>query len=639
MIEDRSVTDLNAVQFALEQLLPLALDWGAQLDAATRDALQDALRAAAGELVRLDVHVSYTNIVLLDTLNLALLARVLDDAMLAARAATRFAAWVAYTCRSGGVTEYNSPTYAAVDLAALAELAERAADARLRIRARVMEERLWLHVAVRWHAATAQLAGPHGRAYHNDVTGGVCGIKLVLYAVLGDPRLLWRSAYATARQTPGSVAAGRRSWHLPAPLRHLFAPRTSAWQVHETVDQEHGVDLTTMLTPSYALGSASSGSHAQSDRLMLTYAVAAPRAVGILFSRYIVNDKTFGSYYHATDRSLATMINDEGQSWIAQDGGRAIVLYGLLPQREPVFSLKTEVTLIDGALADAVVIDGVPAALPAALRPWQQICVADGAVYIGLIPLAATNLGGTAPILLHHRGDELVLSIANYHDGEAHVFWEYATLAGPFYQRNIRAGFIIEVAERRAFADLAAFASHLQRSRIDDRDHGARRRVCYSSGAHHLELTVDLHANRLIERRRDGRLVEPPLLACPGAVQRRGPMQCGAAWLDAGDVAAWLVGDDAAAHWLAGVPALDATPVTLQTPVATIRCAAFGFGRIAITGGATPQIDIIADAHHAPLVIDAAVAPAIRWNGHDIRARCIADATPGRLIIPHDATE
>lgn len=79
MDEDRSVTDLNAVQFVLEQILPFLIDYGDYISPALRAELLEAVRLGAEEIARLNVAVWYTNITLLDTLNTVLAGQVLGD--------------------------------------------------------------------------------------------------------------------------------------------------------------------------------------------------------------------------------------------------------------------------------------------------------------------------------------------------------------------------------------------------------------------------------------------------------------------------------------------------------------------------------------------------------------------------------
>ena len=271
-----------------------------------------AVQIATCELESLNVSVAYTNIALLDAFNTVLAGQVLGDEHLLARGRARLDQWIAFTNRSGAVPEYNSPTYLAVDLVALAGLAERAADPAVAIKARLMEEQLWLHLATHYHHPSAQLAGPHSRAYHNDVTGGICGIKHILYRCLGDERLQQASDYTPAIAWKCS---GRAPFHVTDYLLRLLDGKPFPYTVQEIADLDNGVDLYTYMTPAYALGTVSAGNNPQNNRLILYYRKDGAPGYGVLFSRYLVNEKAFGSFYHATDRSRGNNLNEEGLFW------------------------------------------------------------------------------------------------------------------------------------------------------------------------------------------------------------------------------------------------------------------------------------------------------------------------------------
>ena len=74
-------------------------------------------------------------------------------------------------------------------------------------------------------------------------------------------------------------------------------------------------------------------------------------------------------------------------------------------------------------------------------------------------PLAATDLGGGAPIRLVAIDGHLALEIYNY-IGPAKTFWELAH-PGSFYQGQPRCGFYIEVAERSDWPDGRTFSAEI----------------------------------------------------------------------------------------------------------------------------------------------------------------------------------
>ncbi len=637
MDEDQGVTDLNAVQFVLEHLLPLYIDYGERLSPDVRAEILDAVRIATRELESLNVSVAYTNIALLDTFNTVLAGQVLGDEQLLARGRQRLDEWIAFTNRSGAVPEYNSPTYLAVDLVALAGLAERAADPAVAIKARLMEERLWLHLATHYHHPSAQLAGPHSRAYHNDVTGGICGIKHILYRCLGDERLEQASDYATHRQSPGSVRAARAPFHVTDYLLCLLDGKPFPYTVQETADADNGFDLYTYMTPTYALGTVSAGNNMQNNRLILYYRRDGAPGYGVLFSRYLVNEKAFGSFYHPTDRSRGNNLNEEGMFWGLQHENKSIAIYALLPQNEPVHSLKTEVFVLNAAGLDEIwVNDERIEQLPRELRPLDALQLADGDTFVALRPLAPSNLGRAAPIFVQERDGELVLSIYNYFQGEAKRFWEYATLRGPFYKGNIRAGFVIEVGDRAEFGDFATFRTHIARGHVADRMDGNVRKVSYASGGDLLEIDVDLYANRLVERRVNGELYQAAMLRSPTAVQSAtGELRAGGAKLHTSPVPAWILADDDHDCWVAAKPSVEPAPWRFETPAGSLTCAAFGFGKVVWRGRESVTIEVLSAGQFAPLRIQAGAAPLrVVWNGQDVTAECVFDRRAREHVLP-----
>jgi hypothetical protein len=121
----------------------------------------------------------------------------------------------------------------------------------------------------------------------------------------------------------------------------------------------------------------------------------------------------------------------------------------------------------------------------------DRIVVSDGESHIGVVPLEATRLGQGPSVVVYRDGQELVISIANY-QGPAKVFWEYRSLAGPFYTGNVRNGFALWVAPRSQFESPAAFAAALAALPVRDAISGSMRRIELGEGPERLVLEYDL---------------------------------------------------------------------------------------------------------------------------------------------------
>ncbi len=88
------------------------------------------------------------------------------------------------------MSEYNSPTYTALTLWFLALIAEHSTTEAARRLALFLEERLWVDVAMHFHAPSQQFAGPHSRSYQDDSVGGFSALHCTMLAAFEEPLFL-----------------------------------------------------------------------------------------------------------------------------------------------------------------------------------------------------------------------------------------------------------------------------------------------------------------------------------------------------------------------------------------------------------------------------------------------------------------
>jgi hypothetical protein len=136
------------------------------------------------------------------------------------------------------------------------------------------------------------------------------------------------------------------------------------------------------------------------ERVWLHYARPGASAPwGMLYSRYVVNDRHYGTISAAPDRP-PNAFYDQGHFGAVQQRNKAIALYALQAQYEEVSSLKTVVALRlarPAAGLDEVWLGGrrVGAGdLPLHVAPGEWLVVADGAVYAGVRPLQPPSRTG-----------------------------------------------------------------------------------------------------------------------------------------------------------------------------------------------------------------------------------------------------
>jgi hypothetical protein len=92
--------------------------------------------------------------------------------------------------RQAEMSEYNSLTYTALNLWFLACIAEYAIRYDARSLALFLEERLWVDVAMHFHAPSGQFAGPHSRSYQDDSDGGFSALHCTMLAAFDDDLFL-----------------------------------------------------------------------------------------------------------------------------------------------------------------------------------------------------------------------------------------------------------------------------------------------------------------------------------------------------------------------------------------------------------------------------------------------------------------
>jgi hypothetical protein len=565
MLEDRVVFDLNAVEFNLERLIPMMLQHSERLPEGLRPRILQAIRLGLAEIERLNVLAVYSNITLLDILNTCLGGELLDDPRIAQRGYRKLVEWMQLTAANGTPYEFNSPTYTHVDIRALHILATLTRDEATRVRARAAAERLGLSVALHLHPATQRWAGPHGRAYQPSI----------------------------ACETPPEIEL-LKNWiedgAVPAWTMEAVTERPAEMQVDETSFQLRKMTQTTFHSHSYALGTASCELSGQSNVLMAHYLRPREAKPGVIYTRYLTNEKWLGDFYHATDRTKNRNLIDEGRFWGVQQGSRAIGLYCPAQQLGVIHSAKAAIIWTGCHQVDEIWVEERRIeALPADIQPGEIAVIASGSALTAVRPLTRTDLGREAPIRLREIQGDLVLEIYNYL-GPEKPFWELGW-PGAFYQGKPQCGFYLEMSERSAYPDGKAFGKLVASGILQDQaaapfvyagDRPRAWRVSYQRAGQELGLEIDLMEWSL--RRRWTQVGESgfPMLESPLARQDdSGEIRLGSAtlrWGEPGKPAApaWLYAAPEKRRWVAGITSALPTAITLETPEGKVEV-----GRIA----------------------------------------------------------
>lgn len=555
MAEDEVVFDLNAVEFCLEHLIPLMVQYSERLSAEMQQQVLESIRLGLAEIAQLDVLVAYSNITVLDILNSCLGGELLQDEAIAQRGYQKLIQWIAFTDQAGVPFEYNSPTYTAVTLRALKRLTDLVQDEPTRIRAMTFAARLGLSVALHIHAKTGRWAGPHSRAYHPSVVGETTlEIELVKE---------W-------------IADGT----LPDWIADVLHRRPKQFSVVETANVDRHYGLSTYHSESFVLGVATTGFGGQANVFLAHYHRPQADRAGVIFSRYILNEKWLGDSYHATDRTKSRNLIDEGRFIGVQNGARAIGLYA--PQSLGSCSsakaciVWTQRELIDEIWIGSEKVESLPAPVP----PDGVVVIASGDLLTAIRPLAHTDLGRDAPIQLVERDGDLVLEIYNYL-GPEKPFWEMGW-PGAFYKGQPQCGFYAELAERAEFADGGAFAQAVSSGELTDEaeppfvytGEGERQwRVSYCRDGRVLGIEVDLMAWQLKRRWTEAGDLGWPMLESPIARQNHcGIVPVADATLHTDGQAGWLYANPETGLYVAGFHGPKPTNLRLVIQADEVDC-------------------------------------------------------------------
>jgi hypothetical protein len=451
--------------------------------------------------------------------------------------------------RQAEMSEYNSLTYTALDLAFLALIAEFAERDDARRIALELERGLWRNVCMHFHAPSHQFAGPHSRSYHEDSVGGFSVLHGVFLAAgLGplymNPDLSVRYNHpsdftqnALTAIVPFHVPsdAADIAWHKPFP--YLFRMTTYGESYHENSRGEGNdgrgdagakggrfafdedvypggwTDLTTFMTPEYALGSAACPyvNAGHSDSVMLRIrrgsSIGGMADFRSMFTRGVFNGALPGqrNFCHVASTEIdESYLYEEGRSFTYQHENRLIVCYN--PKRtghRGVTSFRVDAIFGYFAPFDHVAVDGVPVKeFPYRSTASSTVCLHDYHTYVLLKPLALSPAAGERPVLLRRFLDFFLVSLFSY-EGEERDFTREEI-------NGWRSGYYLEVHTDREFSGWGEFLEYAAAVTIqEESDPRGKRIVQCAAGKDRMMLCCDPFREAVVSRLWNGREERP----------------------------------------------------------------------------------------------------------------------------------
>jgi len=184
------VNDPNAVSFMAPHLARIWNRHRAKLREATACTLEARFPLVLNGLMRQPwCHWAYTNIFLLTTAGRLMVSAITGDDDARAETLRQWDEWTENTARSG-IPEFNSPTYAAVDIFSLLDLHGAAPDERVRGQVERALEYFFLELFLHYHAHLGILTGAFSRAYDDEAGSGLRlhgPIEAICHHQLGTP--------------------------------------------------------------------------------------------------------------------------------------------------------------------------------------------------------------------------------------------------------------------------------------------------------------------------------------------------------------------------------------------------------------------------------------------------------------------
>jgi hypothetical protein len=496
--------DANAVAFMTPWLCYYVLEHEEKLTEANRKRLRKALPLCLTAVRKHRGPVHYDNIWLLKIASRVTLGLAMKQPKLIAEAETRLDEWIRYVSRNG-INEFNSPTYAAVNVYALEFVWRYAPESAtsLRKKTRQLLDFCYADVFQNWHWEAEVGAGAHSRAYPRDRLTGKSLVEFLIRRHCGGElraaiRPFEYNFVFSDYSPPDFVRAmARKAGRTPMTL-HCSHP---GWT------REIRVDRSLYVIPEVTLGTQT-GYRANADQALpfkITYAgsKAEERASFITpVPAHNPESRTRGSIAFAHH----------------QEGPRAIVLYEAdIKGRKQSAYLRLVIDPSEsGKMVEEIAVDGKPydgkrrELKPGAVVAWRAGKAAVAVRLLEGLGVDAANPGKLVPksyVLSPTKGVGLCLHCLVCYRPRKKVA-----------VNNLSCGFLVRVAAKKDVGSLAKLSAEAAAWKVDEKRDGATRGISWEDGAAKLRLRWKGDGNRVTVRETNGKklgrfpLYESPLI-------------------------------------------------------------------------------------------------------------------------------
>lgn len=414
--------------------------------------------------------------------------------------------------RCGVLTEFNTPSYTANQLHALALIVNHLKDRTLAERFLACEHRVWIDLMGHYHLPTARLAGPYSRAYSSG-SYGPGNVNSFLYLLLGDA-LPYRSDLGRARQSKESARALYSAdistdLHCPSYLVDLLLNRNypasfiattefnssndelpggsrrghqdgkpqpkdrNPWEEEEVYEYPSGRGaITTWLTKEYTLGTSVHEFHSgeQTESFFASWplreTLTSHEQVRTIYARYISNEKKPGQenfYPHIQVKNSQFLLLDEGRKKTVQHQNAALVVYK--PKHYTAIgtsSLKLSLILALREIPiDEIWLGDLKSTGNSESKECVPVFLRDGKVYVAIVPLAISNLGRKVAVRLSEDNGFQMINFYNYEGAETTF-----KRRGHLLTQN---GFVCEMGSEKEYGSFENFRKQISSYEVTDK--------------------------------------------------------------------------------------------------------------------------------------------------------------------------
>ncbi|MCC6581082.1 MAG: hypothetical protein IT440_11640 [Phycisphaeraceae bacterium] len=432
----------------------------------------------------------------------------------------------------GTIHECNSPTYTAVSLATVADMANFVQNPQLQAWALRAEQRIWQELLLHFHPGLGFHIGPYSRGYLDDNTSQSAMTMITLLAGLGEvsPMNPMKCFFH-----PPAGTFSHNSWffqqcslcqcllsmyHVPEQLAQAVLDRPAPWSVRTSNEfmaingaPAGETSITVHGREDWAMGSFGSrtwGGQTVPLHLLYRRRPAKPNptpdehlhSIRSVFTRMAIHSQYAGFPNRdlPIDKELGL---DQGAAFAVQHEGTALLAYVPQNEADDCRTIRSSVVFpLHQSEPDEVMHgDRVLPGFSASFAQSDWSFVRDGDVYLAFYPLVS-------------RQDDAQLCTQQYSTSDKFgliSIYNRCAFAGRTYTRQeVRrfcAGFVVEVASASEVGSFADFRKRAMTGKIEQFQYASEWWLRYRRDVVDLELRIDSDQLNLRRAAAQGRLV------------------------------------------------------------------------------------------------------------------------------------